>query len=216
MTPENKHTRQPVQRKYHTGLSLIIIGFGVGWLAGLSVSPVVSTIITSLVGVVITLISALSGLKALETPSEKEKSHSRWQVDPVPIAFLVGGIVIGSIAGISARTQDWFGSDVQTDMQRWKKMGMDEKIVRERLFDREYPPTKEVSKDSEPAGTKQTALFDEIYDECVHLRTFSGDGLREELENSTTIDLFNVLPGIIQDNQILEKVVKAQCEKLGQ
>lgn len=32
--------------------ALVVTGFGIGWLAGLSVSPVVSIVITSVTGVV--------------------------------------------------------------------------------------------------------------------------------------------------------------------
>jgi hypothetical protein len=200
-------------------LSLIIIGLGIGWLAGLSVSPVVSIIITSIVGVVITLLSALSGLKILEQ-SEKSpdaETSSHWQVDPIPIAFLILGIVLGSILGITARTHNWLGIDIHVDVhaeiQKWKAVGIDEKDIVQRLFEREYPLS-ESSKNVSQADIKQSVLFGQTHNECQRLLSYSPDNLPIQLTIST-IDIFNDLPSIIHDPEILEKVVTAQCEKLG-
>ncbi|MFZ4660329.1 MAG: hypothetical protein ACOYNY_25185 [Caldilineaceae bacterium] len=43
--------------------ALVVTGFGIGWLAGLSVSPVVSIVLTMVTGSVATIIAALSGVK---------------------------------------------------------------------------------------------------------------------------------------------------------
>jgi hypothetical protein len=42
---------------------LLIIGVGIGWLIGLSVSPVVSIVITSVAGSAAAIVVALSGLE---------------------------------------------------------------------------------------------------------------------------------------------------------
>jgi multisubunit Na+/H+ antiporter MnhC subunit len=200
-------------------ISLLIIGFGVGWLAGLAVSPVVSTIITSIIGVAVALISALSGLKTQAIQSEEKANtqpRSGWHVDPVPIALLILGIVFGSILGISVRSRNWLGTstNLRSEIQRWKDVGVDEKEVAQRLFDLEYPP-KEISKDSGQTDIRQSVLFGQAHKECERLLSYSRTELPMQLTISP-IGIFNDLPSIIQNPEILEKVVETQCKKLGQ
>ena len=52
--------------------ALVVTGFGIGWLAGLSVSPVVSIVLTSVTGVAAAAVTALSGLKE-ETDQAESK-----------------------------------------------------------------------------------------------------------------------------------------------
>ena len=135
--------------------SLFVIGLGVGWLAGLSVSPVIATIITSIVGVTVALISTLSGLNPQITDSKDEsttKSLPRWNVNPVPLAFLIFGIVLGSIVGILARNHNWLGTDMQTEIQQWTDLGIPKKDVVQQMFERHYAQdTSEARNTTSPA-----------------------------------------------------------------
>ncbi|MCP4186126.1 MAG: hypothetical protein GY763_00845 [Gammaproteobacteria bacterium] len=100
-------------------VSLFVIGGGVGWLAGLSVSPVIATILASLVGIAGGIVA---GARSLGNDSETGKSKVRigW-VDARPAAVLVLGIVIGAPLGIMARTHQIFeapGRDPSTPAAR--------------------------------------------------------------------------------------------------
>ena len=95
--------------------SLFVIGAGVGWLAGLSVSPVIATVLASLVGVAGGIVA---GARSLGTESEASggKVGAAW-ADARPAAVLVLGIVIGAPLGIMARTHQIFeapGGDPST------------------------------------------------------------------------------------------------------
>jgi len=82
------------------GLAIGIAGLGIGWLTGLSLSPVVGTVLTSVLGAVA---GAVAGLTVLDL--EKPKHTNPW-----PVALLVIGIALGSPLGILARTHNTFGA----------------------------------------------------------------------------------------------------------
>jgi hypothetical protein len=114
-------------------LSLLIVGCGIGWLAGLSLSPVISIVLTSVVATTATLIAIVSGLEDRKTIRFVEtvpKNHAEnadekelpplplndnivWRVphiSPWPIAVLVLGLLIGTTLGNLARTNDLLGN----------------------------------------------------------------------------------------------------------
>ncbi len=74
-------------------ISLIGIGLGIGWLVGLSVSPVVG-------GVIASLLSIAAGLVVVKKALTREGGlPEAW-----PTALLVVGIAAGATVGILART----------------------------------------------------------------------------------------------------------------
>jgi hypothetical protein len=114
--------------------ALVVTGFGIGWLAGLSVSPVVSIVITSVTGVAAAVVTALSGLK--EDPADpKVKERRRLpQIEVWPLAILLVGMLIGSTLGILARNNHFFGSDVTSEIQKWAAADVPKEAVIDRLF----------------------------------------------------------------------------------
>ncbi|CAA6810773.1 MAG: Unknown protein [uncultured Sulfurovum sp.] len=103
--------------------SLLIIGFGVGWLAGLSVSPIVSTLISTIVGVSVTVVSVMSGL-SFSSNIKEESKRVPWKIHPAPIALLVFGIIFGSGAGIYVRTHNVLGmSSEKKFVETWTTLG---------------------------------------------------------------------------------------------
>jgi multisubunit Na+/H+ antiporter MnhC subunit len=82
-----------------------VSGLGVGILVGLSASPVVNALITGIVSLAAGVVSALCGvlLEPREPNGETDETpRTAWflptHVNPVPIAFLVMSIVLGSLA----------------------------------------------------------------------------------------------------------------------
>ncbi len=150
--PNENNIQETVQNpsnwryKLINAISLIVIGFGTGWLVGLSVTPVVSIIITSIVGVAATLLTVISGLKAWtpeseesETTDEPQKLNNSLNVTPIPIAIFIVGILLGSGLGVFARTHNWLGSQLFFEVKKWTDIGLDKKEVAQRLLDSEYP-----------------------------------------------------------------------------
>lgn len=117
-----------------TWASLPIIGFGIGWLLGLSVSPVVSIVITSVAGVAAAVITVLSGLEGKLTgliASSEQQISIPSKINPRPLAALIIGLFLGSIVGIQVRTHNLLGIDT----------GLSEQEIARRLFENEHPYT---------------------------------------------------------------------------
>jgi hypothetical protein len=157
---------------YKDTFLLIIIGVGVGWLVGLSISSVLHIILGSIIALVAGAVGALVGLeqgardKSESSPDNEESSPDRaftlrssresaTTINPLPLTMLVIGLGIGSVAGIYARTNDIFGPDPQKFARKWAGTGLDEKKIQQRLFDQLYPP-KEVAEDSETKVTSSS------------------------------------------------------------
>jgi len=87
------------KESFFNSMSLIIIGLGIGWLAGLSVTPVIVSIIVALFGVIAPLIAILVGV----TPKNEQR------INLLPIALLIVGLALGSILGIFTRTHNLLG-----------------------------------------------------------------------------------------------------------
>lgn len=135
----NKYNHIQTQVLYNT--CVLVTGLGVGWLVGLSVSPVLSIVITSVTGSAAAIVAALSGLedRTNEIGSEGQHRVWRWNVNPMPLALLMIGILTGSIIGILARNNHWLGSDISSEILKWTDQGINRKDILDRLFEVNYP-----------------------------------------------------------------------------
>lgn len=134
----------PEQKRVGVIAALVMTGFGIGWLVGLSVSPVVSIVVTSVTGVAGGVVAALSGLKyEANSATEANKLHQSLglRIDPIPVGLLVVGIFLGSILGILARNYSWLGSDLSSELIKWERAGLNKTEVARRLFELQYPYT---------------------------------------------------------------------------
>ncbi|HEU0204549.1 MAG TPA: hypothetical protein VFR86_29405 [Burkholderiaceae bacterium] len=75
-------------------LSVLTMGLGIGWLVGLSLSPVVGSVIASLLGIVGGVVVGLRSVPGYGTGG----------IDARPAALLVLGIAVAATAGLLART----------------------------------------------------------------------------------------------------------------
>jgi len=90
---------------------------GLGRLACcLSVSPVVGTIIACVIGTLAGLTSALTSCdQELKTDSLTRGKYGDFK----SMGLLLGGIVIGSVLGILARTHSWLSPSVNSIINEW-------------------------------------------------------------------------------------------------
>ena len=145
--------------KEHKGLGaaslslicLVISGMGIGWLLGLSVSPVLHIIVASVIALVMGIVGALAGLD-INPGSERNDSESNElkispreklvKISPFPMTALIAGLVIGACFGVYARANELLGANPQRLVQRWNGVnGLDDAGIKRRLFDHLYPPT---------------------------------------------------------------------------
>jgi hypothetical protein len=100
----NQHVKQVPQEglsRWSQGTSLIVIGLGVGWLTGLSVSPVVSGVIAALLGIAGGIVT---GLRTPKHSRADGSAEPQTPIDARPAALLVVGVVVGATLGILVRT----------------------------------------------------------------------------------------------------------------
>ena len=161
----------------------MVTGAGIGWLVGLSVSPVISIVITSIIGSAAAVIAAVSGLDIRDRDSDKADkrlSLDSRSLDPVPIATLVIGLVIGSYFGIQARTYEWLEPDISLVHEKWVNLGLSEKEVRDAMFKNEFSNTAGVSGaiGASQTNSKDSVLFAIEIQECENLLVLTREELR--------------------------------------
>lgn len=128
-------------------VAFVIIGVGIGWLIGLSVSPVVSIVVSSVTASAAAIIAVVSGVKEKERESEEGGSrlvsNLKSNITPWPLAFLIIGIIGGSILGLRVRTHNLLGrTDLAAEIQKWRDVGLEleDNDIR-RLYELEHPTT---------------------------------------------------------------------------
>ena len=133
-------------RSRTSAIALLVAGLGLGWLVGLSASPVLQVVITGLMTLMISVVAILAGLEIQTTnvaegePHIAIKGRRIGHVAMLPPTLMILGLSIGSAFGIYARTNDWLGSDPKRTAARWKDSGLKEADVIRRIFDNVYPP----------------------------------------------------------------------------
>lgn len=147
-------------------ISLIVIGFGVGWLMGLTTTPVVSIVITALVGAFTSVAAIAIGVRRWvqltandsskssdsdkeepppEEPKDDEENTPKSPAEalieaasvlPTPLALIVLGLILGVSVGLRARSHDWFGLPVASEVKVWTDLGLDQATAVQKIFER--------------------------------------------------------------------------------
>ncbi len=178
-------------------LGFLIIGLAMGWLLGLSVSPLVHIVVSGFLSVIGGL---LASWYAVTSGDIGESRHWLWASRPRGAAVwavcaLLCGSAIGAPAGIYARENALFGVDPSQMFAKWKDYGLKQHDVFHHGSD---------------AGALAAGLFlGEAADECAELIAVSDDPsrLRGKLVMSR---VFRALQKI-NDDAVLVEEVKRQC-----
>src|SRR5437660_313364 len=85
-----------------TTLGVLVCGLGLGWLVGLSLSPVLHTVLTSLLTIVVGVVTLLSGLSVAH--EQETVTRPFYRLNMLPVALLILCLVAGSSLGVLART----------------------------------------------------------------------------------------------------------------
>jgi hypothetical protein len=206
-------------------LALVATGFGIGWLAGLSVSPVVSIVLTSLTASAATIIAALSGVKE-ELLDAKQSSTVLKQlakaVTPVPLAVLTIGLLVGTSVGLWVRTHNWLSPDqpvplppvtLKEEIQQWVDLGMDEQEVVAKYFASRVNASSPAPTTVVPTPAVQASVLfaTASQEECAGWQNLIAkeryDDLATEMATSA-VKPFRQLPVIVTDRAQLAAIVE--------
>lgn len=214
------------QDPWRITFALIVTGAGIGWLAGLSISPVVSIVLTTVTGSVATIVAALSGVREEFLNPEAQPTVLKrllTAVTPAPLAWLVVGLWVGSSVGLWARTHNWFSPDpppppavlsLKDEIQQWVDLGLDQQEVVNKYFASRVnlpPPVTAIAPVSQAPTAKDSVLFaSATQEECTAWQALIDKGsyadLAVEVATSKVIP-FRQLPTIITDTVQLAAIV---------
>lgn len=162
-------------------LLLFLSGLSLGWLIGLSISPVLHIVVGSIIALIAGIVGALTGLQyrsneSTEDVAELKPDRIRFNkihipISPLPLTVLMIGLGGGASLGIYVRTNDFLGPDPQRFARKWSGTGLSEGKIQERLFNQLHPPLQpspdseetEISRDtSDPSNSKLSETIPNI------------------------------------------------------
>lgn len=136
-----------------------VSGTAIGYVAGLSTSPVASLLVAALLGVAAALLPRIrtsGGTSTVERPAV-------WSLSVA--AFFVG-VALGTTLGIVVRSTNFLADSPGSAVKQWTDLGLDKATAVQRLFDAHYP------KDNPLANERKGYLFSAAdADLCVSLKT---------------------------------------------
>ena len=172
--------------RLRAGLCVAASGAAIGWLAGLSVSPVIQVTITSLLTVLVSLTSALASINLSGTDAGASEERPRRRVlslvSPAPVALLVVALACGASVGAYARSNDWLGASASRIAKEWKETGLSRTEILLRVFNQRYPAlVGQPGAAALQATSRQGVLFSVPTEECARFRGAQGEDLRREM-----------------------------------
>ncbi len=194
-------------------LSLAVAGLGIGWLIGLSVTPVVSIVITSITASAAAVIAAMSGVQRTDGDSGGGRRLFPFdlRVSPVPLALLMVGMMIGAPAGVMVRSQNLLGLDVRSEVKMWTDLKVPADDVAQRLFDARYPPGA-AAQGTGPAIAPAGLFSGPAQSKCKFYKTESDADLLAAWKTATPANgLMTVLAKTIDEPALFRKVWEALC-----
>ena len=201
--PNEALARLPLAGKMSAvdGIALWMAGAAVGWLTGLSVSPVLATVLASALGLLAGVVTTVRSLRRA-----RNRPHAIMRLPlAIPAAILMLGIAIGAPVGIIARTYRWF--------EPTRSPAQEQRVAPARTSDAPAPKTETPEA---RAAQDQGVLFGVDERECSELVLLLERGnvatLRTDLRSSPNPDLREIERRISNPNE-LATAVKAICSR---
>lgn len=169
---------------------LLICGLSVGWIMGLSISPIAHIVIGSLMGVIVVVLSLQIGISYNNNHSlwniinlsvgSSEEDEKKRRINIYPIAIIFIGLIFGSSLGIFARTNDWFGLDIDKEAQFWNDRGQKKQQIYDAIFEWKYNVSSDLNEQLVNIKTR-TFLFSVPSNFCNLIEYKYGEILRTHL-----------------------------------
>jgi len=196
-------------------ISFILIGLSLGWLIGLSVSPVLHIIVGSIITLLISLISVLGGISSVSKFDKEPRSDqinlkvpTISNINLILIALFTITLAIGASLGTYNRTNDKLGLYPDNLINKWSQDSTVRVRLKEELFKKLYLETVIESKENQLTA----GLFRLTVEDCELLTLKKGEDLRSNLLliSNGKIDL------IIKDcnsDECLQEIKKMICDE---
>lgn len=199
-------------------VGLLIVGLGIGWLVGMSATPVVSIVITSLTATAGAILAVLSGLEDTKGPqspaADKAPRYHARHVNVAPILALVVGLVIGAAVGLTSRSYGWFGTDLDAEINKWTRHGRSEQEVTAALFAAAYPaPGSGETPNKTWTNDHVGVLFGssgDLQDTCSALLGVSDADLRKYALGAS-LEGVQKIAAVVEDPTVLRAVLEVIC-----
>lgn len=154
--------RQAIQ-----GCSVAICGISVGWMVGLSVSPVVQITLNAVLGVLTAAVATVAGIQVSATTENDDvpkpaSGLASIRVSITPIALFCFFTALGASCGVFARTNALLGGRAEIFTERWRGTGLSA-VQLQQIYLRELYPSSEDSDHNESAAMEkeEKAKWDE-------------------------------------------------------
>lgn len=201
-------------------VTILITGTALGWLIGMTASPVTQGVIATLLAAIVGLVTALAGMKFDQTRPDALGADTRNRIfikgiDPLPVMALVLGIALGAALGIYTRSHNLLGSEADAGIDpaqviaKYAPLGLDEKVIAQRLFDIEYPAGKVLVSEAEQKR-RAGVLFDFSSSECARFCAYEGEDLWAEIEVTDNADVEKWLAEG-RSKEAIGKAIKQAC-----
>ena len=162
-------------------IGCLLIGLSLGWMVGLSVSPVLQVLISSIITLIASAITVIVGLKPSESNSSSSSTNLEKFIDRrinvIPMAIFLSSLAIGTTISIYNRTNDKFGLHPNNLVDKWFEDSLSRQRWKEELFRKTYLDG--INDNQQRQFT--AGLFRVNADECGMLISKSGEELRASL-----------------------------------
>ena len=107
-------------------VALILCGASIGWMIGLSVTPVIQGILTTVFSFIIVVLGLIAGVE----PTDKFRVGNYIKnINLLPVGIFFLFLSIGAAVGIYTRTNDYLGVNPDRYFKKWEKYGVQKDSV---------------------------------------------------------------------------------------
>lgn len=181
----------PWRRDAQQWVALLVMGLSIGWLIGNSASPVLASVLTSLLGLAV---GVVAGARSVRQEVALDPSPASAIFDARPAAVLVLGIALAATGGLAVRSHRL----------------LDPLVVREAA----WRAAREGRVDgAERAGPHSSVLFGATQSECNRLLSLKGNpaALADEMAHAQSPEIRR-LAARVKHSGALVTIVEAICE----
>lgn len=132
--------------------ALFISGLSIGWMMGMSVSPVVQTTLNTLLTLLVGILSLVAGTQSLAAADADKAHQQRWmylrRANLLPVGAFLLALSVGSATGIFTRTNDLLGPNPSVMAWRWGARGADSLTIAKSLLNRTCDTSETIASDT--------------------------------------------------------------------